>query len=129
MRIERKIVGLISLAWLSGCGTLVPKTPEINLTKGKDYNPPDLNLTLIHKEMPERNFDYFSRAELSFSTNKTQKTHATLSRPLNEKVANQIRSIPIGTTMKESEWDNLLFSRPKGETKKFLRMGNWIRFY
>ncbi len=129
MRIEQKFIGLISLAWLSGCASLIPKMPETHLTKGKEYNPPDLNLTLIHKELPKRNVDYLSRAELSFSTNKSQQIHAILTRPLSAETATKIRAIPLGTMMKESEWDKVLLNQKKSADGQILCIGNWQRFY
>lgn len=129
MKIEQKILGLFSLAYLSGCAPLLPNVKPIHSSHIKSYNPPDLDLTLIHKEIPKRNVDYLSRAELTFSTNKTQQTHALLTRPINEKLATQIRSIPLGTTMKESEWDKVLLNQKKYPDGQILHIGNWQRFY
>ena len=109
MKYPKTLIALMSFCLSSGC--LSVKRSECFYTvdhpsiKIKISDP---DLTLIQKQIPRHQFFSFERGELTFSTNKTQQTHAILSRHLCTDFIETVQKTPIGKTMRQSEWDKYL---------------------
>ena len=109
MKYSKTLIALMSLCLSSGCFSVKKndrfdflKNPTV---KAKISNP---DLTLIEKEVPKYYTFPFDRANLYFSTNKTQQTHAVLSRNLCPDAIEHFHQAPIGQTMKQKEWEKYL---------------------
>ena len=126
MKKAKKIIGLFTLAVLGGCTTPRSKDFHMPVTQ-PTFSDPDL--TLIKKEIPKCYSFSFERTHLYFSTNKTQQTHAILTRHLCPDTLQEFRQIPIGKTMKKDEWDRYLMTDKICPATGRTHFNNWQKFY
>lgn len=121
------LIGVCILSSILGC--VSPNTKEFVYQEKSERKEPDPDLTLIKKEVPRYQSFSFERGELYFSTNKSQQTHAILSRYLCPDTIDILRNAPLGKTMKQNDWEKYLMSDKICPTTNRIHFNNWQKFY
>ena len=126
-KFSKGFIGLCSLAIAGGC--VQPKTKDFILPAPVLTTVSDPDLTLIKKEVPKYYSLPFDRADFYFSTNKTQQTHAILSRNVCPDTIGIFHQAPIGETMKQKQWEKYLMSDKICPLTGKTHFNNWQKFY